>query len=107
LNQVLDHELSQLPDKYRTAIVLCELQGRARKDAARELNLREGTLSSRLATARKLLAGRLARRGLLLSSAGLALALSRSTAEAAVPPTLLVSTVKAAALDAAGVAGAV
>lgn len=65
---LLDHEISRLPDKYRLPVVLCELEGRSRKDAARQLNLPEGTLSSRLATARKRLSQRLRRRGLLLST---------------------------------------
>ena len=36
--------------------MLCELQGRSRKDAASALGVPEGTLSSRLAKAKKLLA---------------------------------------------------
>src|SRR5262245_58346926 len=59
----LDEEIARLPDHYRLAVVLCELQGRGRKDAAAELGIAEGTLSSRLAEARKRLAARLRQRG--------------------------------------------
>jgi RNA polymerase sigma-70 factor (ECF subfamily) len=59
---LLDRELSLLPGKYRAAIVLCDLEGRTRKDAARLLKVPEGTLSSRLASGRHMLAKRLARR---------------------------------------------
>src|SRR5262249_23907846 len=72
---LLDRELSLLPEKYRAAIVLCDLEGRARKEAARLLKVPEGTLSSRLATGRQLLARRLARRGVALSGGALAVAL--------------------------------
>ena len=92
---VLDQELARLPDKYRTAIVLCELEGRSRKEAARQLGIPEGTLSSRLATGRKMLAKRFGRPGLALSAEALAVS-------ATVPPTLLASTVKAVSLVAAG-----
>src|SRR5262245_38426607 len=50
---LLDRELSQLPAKYREPVVLCELEGGTRRDVARQLRIPEGTLSSRLATARK------------------------------------------------------
>ncbi len=93
---LLDRELSRLPDKYRVPVVLCELQGRKRKDVARQLGIPEGTLSSRLATARQMLARRLAQHGLNLSGSALALALAQS-ATAAVPASLVTATVKAAA----------
>src|SRR6266852_4071710 len=66
---VLDEELNRLPAKYRLPVVLCELEGRTRREVARQLKLPEGTLSSRLATARKMLAARLSRRGVNLSVA--------------------------------------
>src|SRR5260370_18701106 len=42
---VLDQELSRLPEMYRVGIVLCDLEGKTRKEAARQLGLPEGTLA--------------------------------------------------------------
>src|SRR5207249_2898809 len=67
---LLDQELARLPEKYRLPVILCELEGRPRKEAARQLAVPEGTLSSRLATARKMLARRLAKYGAPLTAAG-------------------------------------
>ncbi len=102
LADVLDQELSQLPDKYRTAIVLCDLEGRTRKEVAQHLGCPEGTVAGRLARARVLLAKRLGKRGVALSGGVLAAALADSTARAAVPAALAAGTVRAAGLAMAG-----
>ena len=52
LEYQLDQELSQLPDKYRVVLLLCDLEGQTRKQAAIQLRLPEGTVASRLARAR-------------------------------------------------------
>jgi RNA polymerase sigma-70 factor (ECF subfamily) len=99
---VLDRELARLPDKYRAPLVLCHLEGRTRKEAARHLGLPVGTVSGRVTTALRMLARRLRRHGLVLSGGVLAAALSPSTASASVPASLVAATVKATTLLAAG-----
>ncbi|HEV3384765.1 MAG TPA: sigma-70 family RNA polymerase sigma factor, partial [Gemmata sp.] len=64
LAAVFDEELVRLPEYYREAVVLCELRGLSRKQAASELGIPEGTLSSRLAAAKRKLAVQLSARGL-------------------------------------------
>jgi len=93
---ILDRELNGLPDKYRLPIVLCELQGKPHKEAARELGCPIGTLSGRLSRGRALLAKRLARYGLALTVGSLSAALAQQEVSASVPPTVVSATVKAA-----------
>jgi RNA polymerase sigma factor (sigma-70 family) len=99
---MLDAELSQLPDKYRVPLVLCELEGKTIKDAARQLGWPQGTLATRLARGRALLAKRLSKHGLKLAGGILAAQLSQNAGAACVPVSLVSATVKAATALAAG-----
>ena len=95
ITPLLDQELSRLPDKYRIPIILCDLEGGPRKEVARRLGVPEGTLSSRLATGRRMLARRLGRFGLAVSGGALAAVLTQKAC-AAVPAALSAATIRAA-----------
>lgn len=96
----LHEELAALPALHREPIVLCDLQGLSRADAAKALGVAEGTLSSRLANGRKRLAERLTRRGVVLSAAAIPGVLSEG--RAAVPDELVSNTCGLTAAWAAG-----
>jgi RNA polymerase sigma factor (sigma-70 family) len=67
IQPLLDEELSRLPEIYRAVIVLCDLEGRTRKEVASHLGMPEGTVAARMARARAMLAKRLTQRGVTLS----------------------------------------
>jgi RNA polymerase sigma factor (sigma-70 family) len=83
LRDILDEEVQRLPAKFRTAIVLCYLEGKSYQQAAKELSCPVGTLSARLHTARERLRVRLTARGIALAAALAVLESSRETHAAA------------------------
>jgi len=107
LRKLLDQELECLPRNYRAAIVLCDLEGKTHKEAARQMGWPVGTLSTRLQRARALLAKRLARRGVGLSAGGVAILLCEQVAQASLPVAVLSSTIQAGTIHAAGPAAGV
>jgi RNA polymerase sigma-70 factor (ECF subfamily) len=64
LRMLIDRELNRLPAESRTAIILCDVEGLTRSEAAGRLGWAEGTVASRLARGRQILARRLIRAGL-------------------------------------------
>jgi len=81
--------LDALAPEYRAAVVLCDLQGQTQRAAARALGWPDGTLTTRLIAARRLLARRLTRRGITLSAGALTVLLSQTAAPARPAPTTI------------------
>ncbi|HEX7902082.1 MAG TPA: RNA polymerase sigma factor [Planctomycetota bacterium] len=87
LRPALDEEVTRLPDKYRSPVLLCYVQGKTTEHAASELGWAKGTVLTRLARAREMLRSRLAGRGVVTGAAFATVTVSASmvaaTAEAA------------------------
>jgi RNA polymerase sigma factor (sigma-70 family) len=102
LRRVLDDELRKLPEKYRTPLILCYLEGKTRDEAARQLDWTKAVFRRRLERGRDLLGRRLTRRGITLSTVLSASLLTDVAAQAALPPLLAASTVRAGLAAALG-----
>ncbi len=102
---VLDEALHALPARYQEPLVLCYLQGLTRDQAAGRLGWSLRTLERRLAQGRDRLRKVLTRRGVTLSAALLAGALTATAADAAAPTRLIAATARAAVAFASGKPG--
>jgi predicted DNA-binding protein (UPF0251 family) len=94
--EALHGEVERLPKAFRVPLVLCYFEGLSLAEAARRLRCPAGTVHSRLDRAREKLRRALVRRGIVLSTAGLAAGLSPRTATASIPPPLCGTTTRAA-----------
>ncbi len=101
LQRLLDDELTKLPAKYRSVLILCELQGISLKDTAQRLGLPPGTVASRLARGRSALAKRLAYRGLAVAAVSTGSLQIFQAASATTPTAVISTTIKVAQLVAA------
>ena len=82
---ILDEELAALPGKYRLAMIECDVLERSRSEAAKLLGWPEGTVATRLAKARQLLADKLRQRGVTLSVTALSVMLGSTRFSVAMP----------------------
>jgi RNA polymerase sigma factor (sigma-70 family) len=106
IRPVIDAALECLPRQYRSVVVLCDLENKSHQETARQIGCPVGTVSSRLARGRALLAKQLARHGVTLSGTALAAALTQHATANWVPAKLVITTVQAATAFAAGGAAA-
>jgi RNA polymerase sigma factor (sigma-70 family) len=98
IGPVLDQQLQRLPEKYRSPLVLCYLEGRTHEQAAALLRCPLGTVRSRLARGRELLKKRLTRRGFgpMTAILGAHSSLTARFLTETVPPSLVSATVNLA-----------
>ena len=83
--RVLNEELHRLADRYRLPLLLCYFQDFTHAMAAERLGWPIGTVATRVARGRDRLRDRLLRRGIVLSSAGVATMLAAGPASALSP----------------------
>jgi RNA polymerase sigma factor (sigma-70 family) len=102
LRQLLDEELSRLPDKYRAPLVLCYLEGKTNEEAAAQLGCPLGSMSWRLNRGRDMLRRRLRGRSLALPATIAATLLTESMVQATVPFALAQTTVRSSIALASG-----
>jgi RNA polymerase sigma factor (sigma-70 family) len=82
LLQLLDEELERLPEKLRSPLILCYLQGRTQDEAARHLGLTLSTCHRRLERGRQILRARMIQRGATLGGGLCALFVAPSAVRA-------------------------
>jgi RNA polymerase sigma factor (sigma-70 family) len=100
--QAVIEEVARLPESCRAVVVLCELEGLTRDEAARQLRCSERTVRRRWVRARTILRVRLTTRGLAPAAATLISSWTAETAAAAISASTVDATARAATRFAAG-----
>jgi len=108
LKAVLHAEIGRLPDRLRLPVILCDLEGKTRAQAASELRWSEGTVRGRLARGRERLRSRMVRHGLAVTAGSLAATLAEASGSV-LPEACAAETVRMAmgTLGGQGVGGSV
>jgi RNA polymerase sigma factor (sigma-70 family) len=101
VRSVLDEELGRLAEPFRSAFVLCILEGKTGPEAAAALGCKEATVYTRVNRARRQLRKALTARGIELAALLGALAVADGAARAA-PTALVRTTIRFGLLVAAG-----
>ena len=91
LRALIDEEIERLPEAHRRAVVLCDVEGLSREEAALRLGWTLNMVRGRLERARGRLRGRLARRGVAPSGAWMVLMVAPPVPS----PSLLSTTIRA------------
>jgi len=84
--EVVGEEIDRLPEKYRTPVVLCYLEGKTAEEAAELLGCPAGTVVTRLARTRERLRANLTRRGVTVGGTALVALLTLLPASEAAAP---------------------
>jgi RNA polymerase sigma factor (sigma-70 family) len=99
---IVGEEIDRLPEKYRTPVVLCYLEGKTNEEAAVLLGCPAGTVVTWLARTREKLRVRLARRGVTVGASALIALLTRPDTGEAAQSAARAATVQAAVAFADG-----
>ena len=92
LADILQQEIDRLPERHRIVIILCDLEGRSREEAARHMRCPVGTVKSRLARARDRLREVLIRRGVMPAAVSVMTSRDAPAAFESLPQALAAST---------------
>ncbi len=102
LGEILDAELTKLPEQFREVIVLTQIEGLSRLEAASRLGITVAAVKDRLERGRELLQRRITKRGITITSVMIAAWMIPGSEQATGLATLVSNTTNAAIAFAGG-----